>query len=95
MWASWTMRARMGGGSGTLDLTVEPSQGVVRLNRRNISEGKCPLHNPGDISLSTRILPVAIRGHEVYTIGTVNNWRAHQRAVGNAESCWGLCTFVQ
>lgn len=38
-----------GGGSGSLELIVEPSQGVVSLNQRNISEGRCPLHNPGDM----------------------------------------------
>lgn len=55
------------GSSGTLEGTVEPSQGVVGLTRHNTSEGRCPLHNPGDMLSLPFYLPMAIRGCEAFT----------------------------
>lgn len=51
-----------GGASGTPEVTVEPSGGVVGLNLQNVYEGGCPLEN-SSVSLPVVNNTLSIRGH--------------------------------
>ena len=45
-----------GGGSGTPDTTVEPSEGVMGQIQQNTDEGRCLLENPSEILTNAALL---------------------------------------